>query len=70
MLLVFFLGSALGSGECYAERNDALSGERFRVLVSTDIGGSDPDDFQSMIHYLLYADLFDTEGLISSPWDA
>ncbi len=46
----------------------ALAGERYRVLVSTDIGGTDPDDFQSMVHYLLYADLFDTEGLISSPW--
>lgn len=40
---------------------------RPRVIVSTDIGGSDPDDFQSMVHYLLYADRFDTEGLISSP---
>ncbi|MDG5789897.1 DUF1593 domain-containing protein [Evansella sp. AB-P1] len=47
----------------------ALFGERYRVIVSTDIGGSDPDDFQSMVHYLLYSDLFDTEGLISSPWD-
>lgn len=46
----------------------ALYGSRYRVLVSTDIGGSDPDDFQSMVHYLLYSDLFDTEGLISSPW--
>lgn len=46
----------------------ALAGERYRVIVSTDIGGSDPDDFQSMVHYLLYTDLFDTEGLISSPW--
>lgn len=45
----------------------ALAGERFRVIVSTDIGGSDPDDFQSMVHYLVYADLFDTEGMISSP---
>lgn len=45
----------------------ALAGERFRVIVSTDIGGSDPDDFQSMVHYLIYADLFDTEGLVSSP---
>lgn len=40
-----------------------------RVIVSTDIGGSDPDDFQSMVHYLVYADRFDTEGLISSPPD-
>lgn len=45
----------------------ALAGERFRVIVSTDIGGSDPDDFQSMVHYLMYADCFDTEGLIASP---
>lgn len=38
-----------------------------RVIVSTDIGGSDPDDFQSMVHYLVYADRFETEGLVSSP---
>ena len=38
-----------------------------RVIVSTDIGGTDDDDFQSMIHYLMYADQFETEGLISSP---
>jgi len=38
-----------------------------RIIVSTDIGGSDPDDFQSMVHFLVYADRFDTEGLISSP---
>ncbi len=46
----------------------ALSGERPRVIVSTDIGGTDPDDFQSMVHFLLYADVFDVEGLISSPY--
>jgi hypothetical protein len=39
-----------------------------RVLVSTDIGGTDPDDFQSMVHFLVYADMFDVEGLISSPY--
>jgi len=43
------------------------AGARPRVIVSTDIGGSDPDDFQSMVHYLVYADVFETEGLISSP---
>jgi hypothetical protein len=41
---------------------------RPRVIVSTDIGGTDPDDFQSMVHFLLYADMFDIEGLISSPY--
>jgi hypothetical protein len=40
---------------------------RPRVLVSTDIGGTDPDDNQSMIHLLMYNDLFDLEGLVSSP---
>lgn len=38
-----------------------------RVLVSTDIGGTDPDDNQSMAHLLMYTDLFDLEGLVSSP---
>jgi hypothetical protein len=46
----------------------ALYGDRYRVVVSTDIGGTDPDDFQSMVHLLLYADVLDIEGLISSPY--
>ena len=41
--------------------------ERFRVLISTDIGGTDPDDNQSMIHLMMYSDLFQLEGLVSSP---
>ena len=41
---------------------------RNRVIVSTDIGGTDPDDFQSMVHLLLYSDVLDIEGLISSPF--
>lgn len=45
----------------------ALAGDRYRVIVSSDIGGSDNDDFQSMVHFLMYADLFDVEGLIASP---
>jgi len=48
-------------------RGGALGGQRPRVIVSSDIGGGDPDDFQSMVHYLIHADIFDTEGLISSP---
>lgn len=46
----------------------AAVAERPRVIVSTDIGGTDPDDFQSMVHFLLYADMFDVEGLVSSPY--
>lgn len=50
----------------------ALAGEpaRPRVIVSTDIGGTDFDDFQSMVHVLLYADDLELEGLISSPYGA
>jgi hypothetical protein len=42
--------------------------ERPRVIVSTDIGGTDFDDFQSLVHLLLYSDLIDLEGMIASPW--
>ena len=38
-----------------------------RVLVSTDIGGTDPDDNQSMAHLLMYTDCLDLEGIVSSP---
>ena len=38
------------------------------MLVSTDIGGTDPDDFQSQVHLLVYADRLDLEGLVSSPY--
>ncbi|MGV3753758.1 MAG: nucleoside hydrolase-like domain-containing protein [Verrucomicrobiota bacterium] len=38
---------------------------RPRLLVLTDIGG-DPDDQQSLIRLLLYANEFDIEGLIAS----
>ena len=40
---------------------------KLRVLISTDIGGTDPDDNQSMAHLLMYNDCFDIEGLVSSP---
>jgi hypothetical protein len=46
----------------------ALAGNRPRVIVSSDIGGTDPDDFQSIVHFLLYADVFDVEGIVSSPY--
>ncbi len=38
-----------------------------RVIVSTDIGGGDFDDHQSLIHFLLYANILDIRGFISSP---
>lgn len=38
-----------------------------RILISTDIGGTDPDDYQSMGHLFMYSELFDIEGIVSSP---
>ncbi len=38
-----------------------------RILISTDIGGTDPDDNQSMAHLLMYNEKFNIEGLVSSP---
>lgn len=36
-----------------------------RMIVMTDIGGSDPDDTQSMVHLLVSLDQVDLEGIIS-----
>ncbi|MCF0203381.1 MAG: DUF1593 domain-containing protein [Bacteroidaceae bacterium] len=35
-----------------------------RLIVSSDIGGADPDDKQSLIHLLLHLDCIDLEGFI------
>lgn len=45
----------------------AQSSVKPRVIISTDIGGTDPDDNQSMIHLMMYSDLVELEGIISSP---
>ena len=58
-LFFFLLSSPLFPQESVSEKP--------RILISTDIGGSDPDDNQSMAHLLMYTDKFDIEGLVSSP---
>ncbi|MBQ4633458.1 MAG: DUF1593 domain-containing protein [Prevotella sp.] len=47
--------------------NTATADNKPRVVISTDIGGTDPDDNQSMAHLLMYSDCFELEGLVSSP---
>ena len=66
-ILVLVLSLSAGPAPA-APDGQAPAGPRPRVLVSTDIGGTDPDDTQSMVHFLLYADMFDVEGLVSSPY--
>src|SRR5262249_35614083 len=43
----------------------AFASEKPRLLVLTDMG-ADPDDQQSMVRLLLYANEFDIEGLIAT----
>ncbi|MBN1996246.1 DUF1593 domain-containing protein [candidate division KSB1 bacterium] len=68
------------STELKADTNTHTEAKRLRVIMSSDFppigvvkGGnvpndqkSDPDDMQSMVRFLLYANEFDIEGLIAS----
>ena len=68
ILVVFFLNSCGFKPKKSDAATDNSTKKPYRVIVSTDIGGTDPDDFQSMVHLLLYADVLDIEGIISSPF--
>ncbi len=59
---------SMSAGTIAVADDGALAGHRHRVLVSTDVGGTDPDDYQSMVHLLVYADMFDWGGFLSSPY--
>lgn len=63
-LLFILLSLAFAAG---FHTRAASTDSRHRILISTDIGGTDPDDNQSMTHLLMYANEFDIEGLVSSP---
>ncbi len=62
--IVFLITLAFCSLELIAQQPVPV---KPRILISTDIGGTDPDDNQSMTHLLMYSDLFHIEGLVSSP---
>lgn len=65
---VAVLGCVLFSTRGGAAPAPEAATARHRVIVSTDIGGTDFDDFQSMVHLLVYADSLEIEGLLSSPY--
>ena len=67
LLIAFFSGGlVLGVDTPEADKTPALPAvERPRLCVLTDIGG-DPDDRQSMIRLMLYANEFEIEGFIAS----
>ncbi len=62
----FLISLGVANAEQTSAPPAAGAAPRYRVIVSTDIGGSDPDDHQSMVHLLAYADALDFEGLIST----
>lgn len=61
IILLFF--SLIG---CVSVFSNNFS-EKQRLIVTTDLGGADPDDVQSLIHLLVCSDVIDIEGIISSP---
>lgn len=67
VVTALLLGFACSCGWAEEVHGPATMPARPRILISTDIGGTDPDDNQSMMHYLLYSNQFDCEGLVSSP---
>src|SRR5688500_410097 len=56
-----FIGCAVLA--CHATHG--IAAERLRVIVETDAGG-DPDDEQSLVRFLLYANEWDVEGIIAN----
>jgi hypothetical protein len=66
MLWLFRLAVALtGSAALLAPGQSLPHAERLRCIIETDAGG-DPDDEQSMVRFLLYANEWDLEGIIAN----
>lgn len=57
---ICWLGAAALAGGL---SHHACAAERPRVIIETDAGG-DPDDEQSLVRFLLYANEFDVEGIV------
>src|SRR5690349_10020917 len=62
--IVLLLATA---GFAFAEDNPAAA--RPRIIIETDAGG-DPDDEQSLVRFLVYANEFDVEGIIANRAEA
>jgi hypothetical protein len=61
-LTLFCAGSSSHTAQ---STQTSLDSGKVRLIVLTDIGG-DPDDEQSMVRLLLYANEFDIEGLVAA----
>jgi hypothetical protein len=63
-----FLGAASSGGATANAEAEGTSG-RLRLIIETDAGG-DPDDEQSLVRFLLYANEWDVEGIIANRAEA
>lgn len=63
MRYIFLFTFLLCVDYCTAQVNQS---DKQRLIVTTDLGGTDPDDIQSMIHLLVCSNVIDIEGLVSS----
>jgi hypothetical protein len=57
------IASLFAAGNVVA--GDPASRAKLRVIIETDAGG-DPDDEQSLVRFLLYANEWDVEGILCS----
>ncbi|HVJ00018.1 MAG TPA: nucleoside hydrolase-like domain-containing protein [Sphingomonas sp.] len=57
--------AAMQAGKSDYTKAEAAPSPRSRVIVLTDIG-SDPDDMESMVRFLLYSNEWDVEGLVAA----
>lgn len=66
LVLAILLSLAVGGAVEAASGSPAEdSGSRIRLIIETDAGG-DPDDEQSLVRFLLYANEWDVEGIIAN----
>lgn len=64
ILFLLFLALTL----LFSCTDSANESQKPLVIVSTDIGGTDPDDNQSLIHLMMYSDKVEIAGILSSPY--
>jgi len=66
---VFLFASGVHGISIQRSGKNKLQKEKVRIIIETDAGG-DPDDEQSMVRFLVYANEFDIEGIIANRPDA
>jgi hypothetical protein len=64
---VGFAESLRRAGAVADEVSPIGESDRLRLMIETDAGG-DPDDEQSLVRFLLYANEWDVEGIIARRW--